>query len=228
MRMSEVTSHHPRNLQHHFADMEQQNDSGIFGMWVFLVTEIMFFGAIFAAYAIYRSMYLPAFEFGSRLLDIKLGTVNTAVLIGSSLTMVLAVHAAQTGKRKALVFFLILTMVLGGVFLGIKSYEYYTKWEHFLVPGLRFAPTETLPSGVTAQNLEMFFCFYFFMTALHALHMIIGFGIMTALAIMSWRGRFSPEYYAPIEVSGLYWHFVDIIWIFLFPLLYLIGGRYTT
>jgi cytochrome c oxidase subunit III len=228
MRMSEVTSSQPRHLQHHFADMEQQNDSGIFGMWVFLVTEIMFFGAIFAAYAIYRSMYLPAFEFGSRLLDIKLGTVNTAVLIGSSLTMVLAVHAAQTGKRKALVFFLLLTMVLGGIFLGIKSYEYYTKWEHFLVPGLRFAPTETLPSGVTMQNLEMFFCFYFFMTALHALHMIIGFGIMTVLVIMSWRGRFSPEYYTPIEVSGLYWHFVDIIWIFLFPLLYLIGGRYTT
>nr|HEV7952906.1 cytochrome c oxidase subunit 3 family protein [Candidatus Acidoferrales bacterium] len=225
--MSEATSRHPSNLQHHFADMEQQNDSGIFGMWVFLITEIMFFGAIFAAYAIYRSMYLPAFEFGSRLLDVKLGTVNTAVLIGSSLTMVLAVHAAQTGKRKALVFFLLLTMALGAVFLGIKSYEYYTKWEHFLVPGLRFSPTEALPSGVTVPNLEMFFCFYFFMTALHALHMIIGFGIMTVLVIMSWRGRFSPEYYAPIEVSGLYWHFVDIIWIFLFPLLYLIGGRYT-
>ena len=227
MQMSEVTSSHPHDLQHHFADMEQQNDAGIFGMWVFLVTEIMFFGAIFAAYAIYRSMYLPAFEFGSRLLDVKLGTVNTAVLIGSSLTMVLAVHAAQTGKRKALVFFLLLTMALGAAFLGIKSYEYYTKWEHFLVPGLRFAPTEALPSGVTVPNLEMFFCFYFFMTALHALHMIIGFGIMTVLVIMSWRGRFSPEYYAPIEVSGLYWHFVDIIWIFLFPLLYLIGGRYT-
>jgi cytochrome c oxidase subunit III len=226
MRMSETSSSHPRYLQHHFADMEQQNESGTFGMWVFLVTEIMFFGAIFAAYAIYRSMYLPAFEFGSRLLDIKLGATNTAVLIGSSLTMVLAVHAAQTGKRKALVFYLLLTMVLGGVFLGIKSYEYFHKWEHFLVPGLRFAPTDVLPTGVTVQNLQLFFCFYFFMTALHALHMIIGFGIMTVLVIMSWRGRFSPEYYAPIEVSGLYWHFVDIVWIFLFPLLYLIGGRY--
>jgi cytochrome c oxidase subunit 3 len=224
--MSEFTSSHPRHLQHHFANMEQQNDSGTFGMWVFLVTEIMFFGGIFAAYAIYRSMYLPAFEFGSRLLDVKLGTTNTAVLIGSSLTMVLAVHAAQTGKRKALVFYLLLTMTLGAVFLGIKSYEYVQKWNHFLVPGLRFAPTEVLPSGVTLQNLQLFFCFYFFMTALHALHMIIGLGIMTVLVVMSTRGRFSPEYYAPIEVSGLYWHFVDIIWIFLFPLLYLIGGRY--
>jgi cytochrome c oxidase subunit 3 len=224
--MTEVTTGQPRYLQHHFADMEQQNDSGIFGMWVFLVTEIMFFGAIFAAYAIYRSMYLPAFEFGSRLLEIKLGATNTAVLIGSSLTMVLAVHAAQTGRRKALVFYLLLTMTLGTVFLGIKAYEYFDKWEHFLVPGLRFAPTEALPSGVTPQNLQLFLCFYFFMTALHALHMIIGLGIMATLAVMSSRGRFSPEYYAPIEVSGLYWHFVDIIWIFLFPLLYLIGGRY--
>jgi len=224
--MSEITSRHPRYLQHHFADMEQQNDSSTFGMWVFLVTEIMFFGGIFAAYAIYRSMYLPAFEFGSRLLDVKLGTTNTAVLIGSSLTMVLAVHAAQTGKRKALVFYLLLTMALGATFLGIKSYEYVHKWNDFLVPGLRFAPVEALPSGVTVQNLQLFFCFYFFMTALHALHMIIGLGVMTVLVIMSWRGRFSPEYYAPIEVSGLYWHFVDIIWIFLFPLLYLIGGRY--
>lgn len=226
--MSEVTSGHPSHLEHHFADMAQQKDSGIFGMWVFLVTEIMFFGAVFAAYAIYRAMYLPAFEFGSRLLDIKLGTTNTAVLICSSLTMVLALHAAQTGKRKALIFFLLLTMALGMVFLGIKSYEYYTKWEHFLVPGLRFAPTEALPASVTLPNLQLFFCFYFFMTALHALHMIIGLGVMTVMVIMSWRGRFSPEYYAPIEVSGLYWHFVDIIWIFLFPLLYLIGGRYIT
>lgn len=224
--MSEITSGHPQTLQHHFADMDQQNDSSVFGMWVFLVAEIMFFGGLFAAYAIYRSMYLPAFEFGSRLLDIKLGTVNTAVLIGSSLTMVMAVHAAQTGKRKMLVFYLLLTMALGTVFLGIKSYEYFHKWETFLVPGLRFAPEVTLPSAVTLPNLQLFFCFYFFTTALHALHMIIGLGIMTVLVIKSRRGRFSPEYYAPIEVSGLYWHFVDIIWIFLFPLLYLIGGRY--
>ncbi len=139
--MSEATSGHSRYLQHHFADMEQQNDSGTFGMWVFLVTEIMFFGGIFAAYAIYRSMYLPAFEFGSRLLDVKLGTVNTAVLIGSSLTMVLAVHAAQTGKRKALVFYLLLTMALGGgVSLELSRMSIPRNGKHFLVPGLRFAP----------------------------------------------------------------------------------------
>ncbi len=195
-------------------------------MWVFLATEIMFFGGIFAAYTIYRGLYLPAFEFGSRLLDIKLGTTNTAILIASSLTMALAVHAAQTGKRKALIVFLFLTMALGLAFLGIKFTEYVQKWDHFLVPGLRFAPTEALPSGVTVPNLELFFCFYFFMTLLHALHMVIGLGIMTVLVVMSWRGRFSKDYYTPIEISGLYWHFVDIVWIFLFPLLYLIGGRY--
>lgn len=215
-----------RHIAHHFVDADQQHEAGTLGMWVFLVTEIMFFGGIFAGYAIYRGLYLPAFEFGSRLLDIKLGATNTAVLIASSLTMALAVHSAQTGKRKALIWFLLLTMLFGATFLGIKGFEYAHKWEHFLVPGLRFAPTEAMPAGVTIPNLQLFFCFYFFMTALHALHMIIGLGIMTVLVIMAWRGRFSADYYAPVEISGLYWHFVDIVWIFLFPLLYLIGGRY--
>lgn len=230
MRMSEAAaSHHPtlaQHVAHHFVDAEQQREAGTLGMWVFLVTEIMFFGGMFAAYTIYRGLYLPAFEFGSRLLDIRMGTTNTAVLIGSSLTMAMAVHSAQAGKRKALILFLLLTMLLGATFLGIKSYEYVHKWNDFLVPGLHFAPTEALPSGVTLPNLQLFFCFYFFMTMLHALHMIIGLGIMTVLVIMAWRGRFSPEWYSPVEISGLYWHFVDIVWIFLFPLLYLIGGRY--
>jgi len=224
--MSEVASTHPRELAHQFQTVEQQRETGRLGMWVFLVTEIMFFGGLFAGYAIYRNLYLSAFEYGSRLLEIKAGTTNTAVLIASSLTMALAVHSAQTGKRKALIFFLLITMFFGFCFLGIKSYEYLEKWNHFLVPGLRFAPTEVLPPGVTASHLELFLCFYFFMTALHALHMIIGLGIMTVLVIMAWRGKFSAQYYAPVEISGLYWHFVDIVWIFLFPLLYLIGGRY--
>jgi cytochrome c oxidase subunit 3 len=217
---------HVPGLRHHFEDMEQQHEAGSLGMWIFLVTEIMFFGGLFASYAIYRSLYLPGFEGGSRLLDIKLGATNTGVLIGSSLTMAMAVHSAQTGKRKALVFFLILTMILGAVFLGIKYDEYATKWRLGFVPGLHWNPQEEVHGNPPLGSVEMFFCFYFFMTALHALHMIIGFGIMTVIAIMAWRGRFSPEYYAPVEVTGLYWHFVDIVWIFLFPLLYLIGGRY--
>ncbi len=217
---------HPPHVAHHFADAGQQHEAGNLGMWVFLATEIMFFGGVFCGYAVYRSLYLPAFEAGSRLLDVRLGATNTAVLIASSLTMALAVHAAQTGKRKALILFLFLTMALGITFLGIKFFEYTQKWEDFLVPGIRFAPTLSLPSDVTLPNLELFFCFYFIMTGLHALHMIIGLGILSVLTVMAWRGRFYAEYSTPVEVSGLYWHFVDIIWIFLFPLLYLIGGRY--
>ena len=216
---------------HQFVDSQQQHEAGTLGMWAFLATEIMFFGGLFAAYTVYRSMYLPAFEAGSRLLDIKLGATNTAVLIGSSLTMALAVHAAQTNRRRALVLFLILTMVLGSVFLGIKTFEYAHKFEHSLMPGIRFAPEgedlrqlQHRHAGV--PQLQLFLCFYFFMTGMHALHMIIGLGLMTVLLVKALRGRFSAEYYSPVEVGGLYWHFVDIVWIFLFPLLYLIGGRY--
>ncbi|MGB8592538.1 MAG: cytochrome c oxidase subunit 3 family protein [Candidatus Acidiferrales bacterium] len=213
-------------LRHHFEDAEQQREAGTLGMWVFLATEILFFGGLFAGYAIYRSLYLPGFEAGSRLLNGALGATNTAVLIGSSLTMAMAVHSAQTGKRKALVAYLIVTMILGAAFLGIKYHEWAHHWDVSLVPGLRFAPTEAIPGNAPLGSVEMFFCFYFFMTGLHALHMIIGLGIMTVMTVMAWRGKFSPEYYTPIEVSGLYWHLVDIVWIFLFPLLYLIGGRY--
>jgi cytochrome c oxidase subunit 3 len=225
--MTELThSATPAALQHHFDDMDQQHAAGSLGMWVFLVTEIMFFGGLFAAYAIYRSLYLPGFEAGSRLLDVKLGAINTAVLIASSLTMALAVHAAQTSRRNALIVFLILTMILGGVFLGIKYVEYHHKWEAQLVPGLRFSPAEAIPGKAALPQVELFFCFYFFMTALHATHMVVGIGILAVLAGLAARGRFSAEYFSPVEVSGLYWHFVDIVWIFLFPLLYLIGGRY--
>ena len=213
---------------HQFEDMAQQQDADSLGMWVFLVTEIMFFGGLFCGYTIYRGLYLSAFEAGSRLLEIQWGATNTAVLIGSSLTMALAVHAAQTGNRKMLQIYLLLTLILGAVFLGVKFHEYSVKWEHSLVPGLKFAPPpEDVPAGVSPLHMEMFFIFYFFMTMLHALHMIIGMGILTVLFFMARKGKFSTRYFAPVEVSGLYWHFVDIVWIFLFPLLYLIGGRYS-
>ena len=156
-------------------------------MWAFLATEIMFFGGLFAAYTVYRYLYLPAFEAGSRLLDVKLGAINTAVLIGSSLTMALAVRSAQTNKRKALVLFLLLTMMLGAFFWESNSYEYSHKWEHDLVPGLQLcagceevAQIQTLKPGAACRRWS-FFCFYFFMTGMHALHMIIGFGIMTVI-----------------------------------------------
>jgi cytochrome c oxidase subunit III len=214
--------HHPPELRHHFDDMAQQFDASNLGMWVFLVTEILFFGGLFAGYTIYRSLYLPGFETGSRMLDVRFGAANTAILIGSSLTMALAIHAAQTAKRKMAVVFLLLTMLLGAAFLGIKfTFEWAHDYREGLIPGFGFSY-----NGAYASSVELFFCFYFFMTGLHALHMVIGIGILTVLTIMAARGRFSPEYYTPLEVSGLYWHFVDIVWIFLFPLLYLIGGRY--
>jgi cytochrome c oxidase subunit III len=218
-------------LAHQFDDLEQQHEAGSLGMWVFLATEIMFFGGLFASYTIYRSLYLPAFEAGSRLLDVRLGATNTAVLIASSLTMALSVHAAQTDRPKALIAFLLLTILLGSVFLGIKYVEYFHKFEDHLLPGINFAPEgQTLLRlsrwHAPLPQIELFFCFYFFMTGMHALHMIIGVGILTVLVLKARRGRFSAEHHAPVEISGLYWHFVDIIWIFLFPLLYLIGGRY--
>ncbi|HMD32785.1 MAG TPA: cytochrome c oxidase subunit 3 family protein [Candidatus Acidoferrales bacterium] len=219
---AEHAAEHPSYLAHHFAGIDQQFEAGSLGMWVFLVTEIMFFGGLFAGYAVYRHLYLPGFEAGSRLLDVRFGAANTAVLIGSSLTMALAVRAAQMNRRKALILCLILTMLLGAAFLGIKfTYEWSHDYEDHLVPGMGFSYP-----GPNAPAIQLFFCFYFFMTGLHALHMVIGLGIMAVLVWMAARGKFDDGYYSPIEVSGLYWHFIDIVWIFLFPLLYLVGGRY--
>lgn len=205
-------------LVHQFEDPEQQQDASLLGMWVFLLTEIMFFGGMFTGYTVYRSAYATAFAEASNHLDIWLGSINTAVLICSSLTMALAVHSAQTGKRKVLVRFLLLTILLGSVFLGIKFTEYYQKFEEHLVPGRAFS----FP-GVHAPQAQLFFSFYFAMTGMHALHMIIGIGLLTFLISGAVRGRFSAEYNTPVETIGLYWHFVDIVWIFLFPLLYLVG-----
>ena len=198
--------------------MDQQKDASSLGMWVFLVTEILFFGGFFLAYTVYRWQYARGFAHASLHMDIVLGTINTAALIISSLTMAMAVHSASTGRRGRLMGFLIGTMALGLVFLGIKAVEYTEHIRHHLFPGPFFRYPG--PDGPAAQ---MFFSLYFGMTGLHALHMIVGIGIVATLLAMAHRGRFSPEYYTPVEVSGLYWHFVDIVWIFLFPLLYLIG-----
>ena len=211
-------SERPAALAPHFDDIAQQSEASHLGMWVFLLTEIMFFGGMFTGYAVYRSVYAVAFAEGSHHLDLVLGSINTAVLISSSLTMVLAVHAAQVGQRQLLVGFLLLTMLLGLVFLGLKTVEYTHKFADHLVPGSGF-----LYAGPHARQVQLFFSFYFGMTGMHALHMIIGIGLLTVLVWLAWRNRFSPMYYTPIEIVGLYWHFVDIVWIFLFPLLYLIG-----
>jgi cytochrome c oxidase subunit III len=205
-------------LAHHFDSLAQQSEATTLGMWVFLATEVLFFGGLFMTYIVYRHWYPDAFTAASRELVVWAGTTNTAVLITSSLTMALAVHAAQTGQRRLLMALLTVTMALGCVFLGIKAFEYYTEFVEHHVPGAGFqfeAPYAT--------HAQLFFSLYFVMTGLHALHMIIGLGIMSVMLWWSYRRIITPEYFAPIEISGLYWHFVDIVWIFLFPLLYLIG-----
>ena len=253
---------HPA-LQHHFESMPQQKEAAVLGMWTFLLTEILFFGGLFTAYMLYRIWYHDAFVAASSSITIFWGALNTVVLIGSSLTMALAVRSAQTNQRKALVRWLILTMILGTVFLGVKVIEYADKFEHHHVPGPDFvwdshaagaagdatehaaseggaaaggaaaehaataAPTThaaaaALHDPALQQHTQIFFSLYFTMTGLHALHMIIGIGVMMVITWLAWRGKFDAHYYTPVEMSGLYWHFVDIVWIYLFPLLYLI------
>ncbi|HXH06781.1 MAG TPA: cytochrome c oxidase subunit 3 family protein [Vicinamibacterales bacterium] len=209
---------HPA-LAHHFDSLEQQQEASTLGMWVFLVTEVMFFGGLFMAYLIYRTWYPAAFAEGSHHLDIALGGFNTAVLIASSLTMALAVRAAQIGSRRGQIAGLAVTMALGAVFLGVKVIEYGEKFRDQLVPGPAFAWHGHAP----LQQVEIFYSLYFAMTGLHALHMVVGIGVLAVILWLARAGRFSPEYFTPVEVAGLYWHFVDIVWIFLFPLLYLIG-----
>jgi cytochrome c oxidase subunit 3 len=211
-------AHQSPALAHQFDSLEQQQEAATLGMWVFLATEVLFFGGLFTCYLVYRIWYPDAFSAASRELVIWAGATNTVVLITSSLTMALAVHAAQVGERRSLRMFLALTMLLGGVFLGIKAFEYYTEWVQHHVPGAGFQF-----EAQHIQDAQIFFSLYFVMTGLHALHMIIGLGIMSVMLWWASSGRITKEYYSPIEISGLYWHFVDIVWIFLFPLLYLIG-----
>ncbi|MGI8494225.1 MAG: cytochrome c oxidase subunit 3 family protein [Pyrinomonadaceae bacterium] len=274
--------YHPPGLQHQFEDMAQQQDSTAIGMWAFLVQEIMFFGAMFTVYLVFRSKYPMAFAAGSNHLNEWLGMANTLILIVSSLTMALAVHYAQLGKRNLQVILIILTMIFGAAFLGVKAYEYKEKYDDGLVPVAGWnaktygnaasteggesaggeheayvnprgvfqwkntelaqraqeenilTPSEKsgyLENGEIVQSkfqdrVQIFFWIYFAMTGLHALHMIIGLGVMTWLLWKAWKYTFNAEYYAPVEMAGLYWHFVDIVWIFLFPLLYLLGRHF--
>ena len=211
-------AHHPA-LQHHFQTLEQQQEAATLGMWIFLVTEVMFFGGLLMAYLIYRVWYPEAWSEGSLELDIRLGGFNTVVLITSSLTMALAVRAAQTGAQRATVRWLLLTIALGLTFVVVKYFEYKEKWDLNHIPGPNFV-FEGSPE--MAAHLQIFFSLYFGLTGLHALHMIIGVSLLAVIAWMAHRRRFSPEWYTPVELSGLYWHFVDIVWIFLFPLLYLV------
>ncbi|HEY4231805.1 MAG TPA: cytochrome c oxidase subunit 3 family protein [Lacipirellulaceae bacterium] len=245
--MSATTAH----LAHQFDDAEQQFAAAELGMWLFLSTEVLLFGGLFCTYSIYRLWYHAAFVAGSQRLEQVLGTINTAVLLTSSLSMALAVHAAQTDDRRGIVRNLVFTIFLGCMFLGIKGYEYRQKFVEDLVPGPNFSLTADQPNDNSREGrrdknnragqppyrapsqttlttepdvgrVELFFSFYFAMTGLHALHMIVGIGMLGVLLVGASHGAFTPEYHTPVEMIGLYWHFVDIVWVFLFPLLYLI------
>lgn len=209
-------------LAHQFDDLSQQQEADDMGMWLFLCTELMFFGGLFLAYTIYRSRDEAAFAAASRELDLFWGTVNTAVLLTSSLTMALAVHAAESSHRRKLVAFLIATMVLGSTFLLVKGMEYHHDYTRGLMPllGLPFKW-----NGPSPDHAEMFYDLYFLMTGVHALHMVIGLGIMLVLLVNAARSGLLGGFSAPVRLTGLYWHFVDVVWVFLFPLLYLIGTR---
>ena len=230
---------HPPYQRHHFETIGQQNDATNFAMWLFLLTEIMFFGGLFTAYLIYRNWYYPAFVAASHQLDIFWGGLNTLLLISSSFTMAMGVWCAEMRKQSGLVLCLLLTFTLGFGFLGIKTIEYHEKWEKHHIPGLHFS-TQSFSNPESdpevfekyhdkalapdmAAHTELYFFLYFAMTGMHALHMIIGIAILGFMIIRARAGAYTNGHLAFVENFGLYWHFVDIVWIFLFPLLYLIS-----
>jgi cytochrome c oxidase subunit 3 len=251
---------HPPFLAHHFETPKQQFEAGKLGMWIFLVTEVLLFGGLFCAYAVFRSNHPEIFQYAQQFLDKGLGALNTGVLITSSLTMAWAVRCAQLGRRRALVALLAVTLACGGVFLGVKYVEYRHKWhegllwagwynpqghgegEHSTGPSAEGQPEaaaedreETPETTSTAapeaaagseeiapRNVGVFFSIYFLMTGLHGLHVVAGMGAIAWILVRSAKGHFGPAYFGPVDYVGLYWHLVDLIWIYLFPLLYLI------
>ncbi len=206
-------------VAHHFDDWTQQYDACVLGMWTFLVTEVMFFGGAIAVYMIYRWQYPMAFAYASQELSAPLGTFNTFILLTSSLTVALGVRYAHTGESRKVGWMLIATIALGAIFLGIKAYEYYTKFEHNLAPLLNL-PFDY--AGPDPGPTKIFFGLYFGMTGIHALHMIIGVVLMALYIPAAFRNEYRDGNSLGIEIIGLYWHFVDLVWIFLFPLLYLV------
>ncbi len=228
--MSSLDSHADNPyLAHHFETEEQQTESCTLGMWLFLAQEVMFFGGLFLAYAIYRSLYPEAWSAGSHTLDVVVGGINTVFLLLSSFTMAMGVYYAQTGKQKQLALMLLATLALGITFVTVKwFFEYAPKIEAGVFPGKLWAPNPANHhygqlAFFEGQGLQMFFLLYFVMTGMHALHMIIGFGILLVLIVMTMQGKFHAQRYLPILFFGLYWHFVDIVWVFLFPMFYLVS-----
>lgn len=215
--MANHSTSHPTHVQHHFVDSDQQFDTAKMGMWVFLVNEILFFGGLFCAYIIYRAWYPELFTEAALELNTFWGAVNTVVLIGSSLTVAMAIRSVQKDQIKGLKINLLITIALAVVFMVIKAFEYAHKFELGIFPGEYYTY-----EGLEHAHSAIFFSIYYMLTGVHALHVIIGIGLIYWIYLRAKKGEFSSEYYTPVEITGLYWHLVDLIWIFLFPLLYLI------
>ena len=216
--MESITVSNVHHVEAHFTDAEQQRESAKMGMWIFLVTEILLFSGLFVAYVIFRAWYPDMFYNAHKFLDVSMGTLNTIVLITSSLTMALAIRSMQVNKKNETIVFLILTLIFALVFLVVKYFEYHHKIELGQLPGKLYTF-----KGVQGDNPHIFFGVYFAMTGLHAVHVIIGMTVIIWALTRTVKNHFSDQYYTPLEMTGLYWHLVDMIWIFLFPLLYLIG-----
>jgi cytochrome c oxidase subunit 3 len=213
---------HPPHVAHHFHDAQQQRYAAELGMWLFLITEFMFFGGLFVSYLVYRSWYPQGFAAGSHTMDVRLGTINTAVLLTSSLTMALAVDAAHRANQKTTAALLTATLLLGILFLGIKAYEYHHKYEEHLIP---FAGLPFRPHAAPTVGLATFLNLYFLMTGLHAFHMLIGLSILVVLIALTALRRLPAERSIVVYNTGIYWHFVDLVWVYLFPFFYLVAAR---
>jgi cytochrome c oxidase subunit 3 len=208
---------HASPLAHHFESLDKQQHAARLAMWVFLATEILLFTALFAAYAVYRFDFHEGFAESSRAIETWLGFVNTLVLVTSSFTVATGYHFASRGDGKKTALFFGISVLLALVFLGFKAVEYSHHFHEGQLPG-RFYTFE----GVKAPGAPLFFALYFLITGLHAIHVVIGMTVLAVVGALAWRGRYSVEYHVPVENAALYWHLVDLIWIFVFPLIYLI------
>jgi cytochrome c oxidase subunit 3 len=212
------TTVHQHHHAHHFASADDEFEASKQGMWLFLVTEVLMFGGLFVAYAIFRGLYPDMFHEAHKFLVVKMGLINTIVLIVSSITMLLAVTSTQKGRRDQAIIYLVATILLACCFLVVKYFEYSHKIHDGLLPGGLFTNTE-----IQHPKAQLFFSLYFLMTGMHGLHILIGVGLLLWILKRTVKGEFSPHFYTPVELIGFYWHYIDIVWIFLFPLLYLVG-----
>ena len=201
-----------------FDDAAQQREAATFGMWAFIATEVLFFGVLFAGYTVCRVAYPDAFIAASRSTDMLLGTIETAVLLTSSCAVALALRDLQLGGRRLAVWLLLFTAALGVSFLVMHGFEYYAEYREGRIPSIHYTV-----AGPHAQQMQLFYCLYYFITGFHSLHVTIGVMVLVTMAVRTWRGAFTPAYVTPVELTALYWHLVDIVWIFVFPLIYLEG-----